>query len=98
MSPFKTMSVDDEPSAHQALKVLLKNTVDVDQAQIEAAQAALETAKLNLEYCYIHSPIDGRAGARLVDVGNVVQANTTSLLLIQRLAPIYPDFTVTFEK
>jgi len=72
-----------------------KNTVDVDQAQIESAEAALETAKLNLEYCYIHSPIEGRAGARLVDVGNVVQANTTGLLLIQRLDPIYADFTVT---
>ena len=72
-----------------------KNAVDVDQAQVESAQAALETAKLNLEYCYIHSPIDGRAGARLVDVGNVVQANTTSLLSIQRLDPIYANFTVT---
>jgi multidrug efflux system membrane fusion protein len=72
-----------------------KNTVDVDQAQVEAAEAALETAKLNLEYCYIHSPIEGRAGARLVDIGNVVQANTTSLLLIQRLDPIYADFTIT---
>ncbi len=72
-----------------------KNTVDVDQAQVEAAQAALETAQLNLEYCYIHSPIDGRAGARLVDVGNVVQANSTSLLSIQRLDPIYANFTVT---
>jgi membrane fusion protein, multidrug efflux system len=72
-----------------------KNTVDVDQAQVESAQAALETARLNLEYCYIHSPIEGRAGARLVDVGNVVQANTTGLLLIQRLDPIYADFTVT---
>ena len=72
-----------------------KNTVDVDQAQVQAAQAALENAKLNLEYCYIHSPIDGRAGARLVDVGNVVQANTTALLSIQRLDPIYADFTVT---
>jgi len=41
-----------------------KNTVDVDQAQVDAAEAALETAKLNLEHCYIHSPIDGRAGAR----------------------------------
>src|SRR5579871_2690817 len=41
-----------------------KNTVAVDQAQVEAAEAALETAKLNLDYCYIHSPIDGRAGAR----------------------------------
>jgi len=72
-----------------------KNTVDVDKAQVESAEAALETAKLNLEYCYIHSPIEGRAGARLVDVGNVVQANTTGLLLIQRLDPIYADFTVT---
>ncbi len=72
-----------------------KNTVDVDQAQVEAAQAALETAKLNLEYCYIHSPIDGRAGARLVDAGNVVQANSTALLSIQRIDPIYATFTVT---
>jgi multidrug efflux system membrane fusion protein len=72
-----------------------KNAVDVDQAQVEAAEATLETAKLNLEYCYIHSPIDGRAGARLVDVGNVVQANSTSLLSIQRLDPIYANFTIT---
>src|ERR1700757_4915723 len=72
-----------------------KNAVDVDQAQVEAAQATLETAKLNLEYCYIHSPINGRAGARLVDVGNVVQPNATSLLSIQRLDPIYANFTIT---
>src|SRR6202023_878769 len=72
-----------------------KNTVDVDQAQVQAAQAALETAKLNFEYCYIHSPINGRAGARLVDVGNGVQPNAPSLLSIQRLDPIYANFTVT---
>ena len=71
-----------------------KNAVDVDQAQVAAAEAALETAKLNLDYCFIHSPIDGRAGARLVDIGNVVQANTTSLLSIQHLDPIYATFTV----
>src|SRR6266852_559847 len=72
-----------------------QSTVEVDQAQVESAEAALETAQLNLEYCYIHSPIQGRAGARLVDIGNVVQANTTGLLLIQRLDPIYADFTIT---
>jgi membrane fusion protein, multidrug efflux system len=72
-----------------------KNTVAVDEAQVQTNEAALETAKLNLEYCYIHSPIDGRAGMRLVDVGNVVQTNTTGLLLIQRLDPIYADFTIT---
>src|SRR6516164_2286275 len=72
-----------------------KNTVDVNQAQVEAAQAAVETAQINLDYCYIRSPIDGRAGARLVDAGNVVQANTTSLLSIQRVDPIYATFTIT---
>ncbi len=72
-----------------------KNTVAVDEAQVQAAEAAVENAKLNMEYCYIRSPIDGRAGARLVDVGNVVQTNTTGLLLIQRMDPIYADFTVT---
>lgn len=72
-----------------------KSTVEVNQAQVESAEAAVETAQLNLEYCSIHSPIEGRAGARLVDVGNVVQANTTGLLLIQRLDPIYADFTIT---
>jgi multidrug efflux system membrane fusion protein len=72
-----------------------KNGVDVSKARVEAAEAALETAKLNLEYCYIHSPIDGRAGARLVDVGNVVQANSTALLSIQHNDPIYANFTVT---
>jgi membrane fusion protein, multidrug efflux system len=72
-----------------------KNTVDVNAAQVEAAKAAIETAQINLEYCYIHSPIDGRAGARLVDVGNIVQGNTTALLSIQRLDPIYATFTIT---
>jgi multidrug efflux system membrane fusion protein len=72
-----------------------KNAVDVGKAQVEAAQAVLETAKLNLEYCYIHSPIDGRAGKRLVDAGNIVQANSTPLLSIQHLDPIYADFTIT---
>jgi len=72
-----------------------KNAVDVDQAMVESAEAALETAKLNLEYCYIHSPISGRAGTRLVDVGNVVQANSSSLLSIQRIDPIYANFTIT---
>jgi membrane fusion protein, multidrug efflux system len=72
-----------------------KNTVELDQAQVQAAEAAVENAKLNLDYCHIRSPLDGRAGARLVDVGNIVQANTTGLLLIQRIDPIYANFTIT---
>jgi multidrug efflux system membrane fusion protein len=72
-----------------------KNAVSVDEAQVKQAEADVETARLNLEYCSIRSPIDGRAGRRLVDIGNVVTANTTPLLTIQKLDPIYADFTVT---
>jgi membrane fusion protein, multidrug efflux system len=69
--------------------------VDVGEAQVKQNEAAVESARLNLEYTSIRSPIDGRAGHRLVDVGNVVTANTTTLLAIERLDPIYADFTVT---
>jgi multidrug efflux system membrane fusion protein len=72
-----------------------KNAVDVGEAQVEQNVAAVESARLNLEYTSILSPIDGRAGRRLVDVGNVVTANSTTLLSIERLDPIYADFTVT---
>ncbi|HEY6928728.1 MAG TPA: efflux RND transporter periplasmic adaptor subunit [Thermoanaerobaculia bacterium] len=72
-----------------------KNALDVSRAQVEQGEAAVETARLNLQYCSIRSPIDGRTGHRLVDVGNVVTANNTPLLTIQRLDPIYADFTVT---
>jgi multidrug efflux system membrane fusion protein len=72
-----------------------QHAVDTAEAQVRQGQAAVETARLNREYCSIRSPIDGRAGQRLVDPGNVVTANSGSLLLIQRLDPIYADFTVT---
>ena len=71
-----------------------KSALDIDEAQVREAQAQVETAWLNLQYCTIRSPIDGRAGQRLVDVGNVVAANTGSLLVIARLNPIYADFTI----
>ncbi len=71
-----------------------RNAVDLAQAQVRQAEAAVETARLNLEYCSIRSPIDGRAGHRLVDIGNVVKANEATLLTIERMDPIYADFTI----
>jgi multidrug efflux system membrane fusion protein len=71
-----------------------KNAVELAQEQVRQGNAAVETARLNLDYCTIRSPIDGRTGHRLVDVGNVVKANETTLLSIDRLDPIYADFTV----
>ena len=72
-----------------------KNALDVAEAQVQQGRAAVENAVLNLHYCSIRSPIDGRAGRRLVDIGNVVTANSGSLLTIQRIDPIYAEFTVT---
>jgi multidrug efflux system membrane fusion protein len=69
----------------------LKGAIAADQAQIDAAQ-------LNLQYTDIRSPIDGRTGARLVDLGNFVQAGqATALVSITQLKPIYVSFTVPQE-
>src|SRR5688572_2263390 len=68
---------------------------------IKVDNAAIETTKVELSYCFIHSPIDGRAGQRLVDIGNVVNPggpgnnDGNSLLVIERLNPIYADFTIS---
>jgi multidrug efflux system membrane fusion protein len=71
-----------------------KNAVEVAEAQLRQNRAAVETTRLNLEYCTIRSPLDGRTGQRLVDLGNVVTPGNSPLLVIQRLDPIYADFTI----
>jgi multidrug efflux system membrane fusion protein len=72
-----------------------KNAVALAEAGVQQTRAAVESARLNLEYCTIRSPINGRTGQRQVDIGNVVSPGNGSLLTIQRLDPIYADFTIT---
>jgi multidrug efflux system membrane fusion protein len=72
-----------------------KSALGVADAKIEAANAAIEMAKLDVEYCTIRAPMDGRAGVRWIDVGNVVKENEGTMLIIQQLDPIYAEFTVT---
>lgn len=72
-----------------------RNTVEVAAARIALAEAAVQTAQLNLNYATIRSPLAGRTGVRLVDVGNVVKANDQPMLVIQQLDPIYAEFTTT---
>ncbi|HOJ74214.1 MAG TPA: efflux RND transporter periplasmic adaptor subunit [Phycisphaerae bacterium] len=72
-----------------------KSGVAMAEARVAAAKAAIEQAKLDLEFSRIHSPIDGKAGARLVDAGNVVRANDAPLLIIQQMSPIFAEFTIT---
>lgn len=72
-----------------------QGTVNSDQAKLKSAQAAVAVAQVNFDYCTIRSPIDGRAGLRNVDTGNVVgPGGGTSLVTIQGLDPIYTDFSV----
>ncbi len=86
----------------------LKTNASTAAALVQADQAAVDNAKLNVEYCHIVSPIDGRLGKRLVDVGNVVSANigvassasgtstasSGALVNIQKVDRLYIDFTV----
>jgi multidrug efflux system membrane fusion protein len=81
----------------RARNVTAPQDFDTAQANARKSEAAAAAAQVNVDFCYIKSPINGRAGLRLVDVGNIVSGNTGSgavLLTIQGLDPIYTDFTV----
>jgi multidrug efflux system membrane fusion protein len=65
------------------------------EGAVKLDQGNLDQAKVNLAYCHITSPINGRVGLRLVDPGNIVQANgTTPLVVITQLQPITVEFNV----
>jgi RND family efflux transporter MFP subunit len=81
----------------------VKNAVEIAKARVQSGEAALETAKLNLEFCSIRAPIGGRISRQLIDPGNLVQADqtaptaaptTTALTTIVSLHPIYAYFDV----
>jgi multidrug efflux system membrane fusion protein len=78
----------------RARKVISPQDYDIAVANAQKSQAAAEAAQVNLDYCYIKSPINGRVGLRNVDVGNLVGPSTSPLVTIQGLDPIYTDFTV----
>jgi multidrug efflux system membrane fusion protein len=67
------------------------------EATVAADEAELNTAQLNLEYCTIYSPMDGRTGAVLVKPGNLVKVADVPIVVIKRLSPIPVDFTVPQE-
>jgi membrane fusion protein, multidrug efflux system len=75
-------------------KVISQQDYDTAVANAQKSQAATESAQVNLDWCYIKSPINGRVGLRNVDVGNLVGPSTPALVTILGLDPIYTDFTV----
>jgi len=73
-------------------------TYQATQGQYEGAiasdKAAIENAQLQLNWCSIQSPVNGRIGLRLVDPGNIITANTTNLVVINQFHPIAVYFTL----
>jgi membrane fusion protein, multidrug efflux system len=79
-------------------------TVQADQGTVKSDEANVATARLNVQYAHVTSPVEGRAGLRLVDVGNYVStvANTTAtnsltssgIVVVTQLTPIDVQFTL----
>lgn len=65
----------------------LKAVVDLDRALVE-------NARLQLSYCFIHAPISGRTGNLMVNQGNLIKANDTTLIMVTQLEPTYVSFSL----
>jgi len=71
------------------------NTSSTAQAAtVQQSQAAVEGARIDLNNCYIRSPIDGRTGAFLANVGALATMNATQLVVVNQIEPIFTKFTV----
>ena len=70
-------------------------TVKQEEGTVLADQGAVQAAQVNVRYCRIASPVDGRVGVRLIDPGNVVSSATTSgIVTVNQIQPIAVTFTV----
>lgn len=79
----------------------LQATLDADKAAINSAEQAIKSdqselanAKLQLSYCYIRSPIDGRTGNLMVHQGNLIKANDVPIVVIDQIEPVRAVFAV----
>jgi multidrug efflux system membrane fusion protein len=67
------------------------------EAAVVADRASVENAKLQLSYCSIFSPTDGRTGSLIVQEGNMIKDNDTVMVVINQMTPIYVAFSVPEE-
>jgi len=72
----------------------MRTNADALAASARADRAAIEKAKIDLSYCTIQAPIDGRTGALLVHPGNLVKDNDAALVVVNQIHPIYVTFSV----
>ncbi len=65
------------------------------QATVQADEKSVESARLQVSYCYIHAPLTGRTGNLLADRGNLIKADADkAMLVINQVQPIYVSFSV----
>ena len=64
------------------------------EATVRADEAGIENAKVDLSYCSIYSPLDGRTGGYQMYPGNIAKVNDTVLVVINQIHPIYVTFAV----
>src|SRR5262249_24824688 len=93
----KQQLVEKSAGTQQAVDAALA-TQRVETAQLQAAQAQLTTAQINLDYTEIRSPIDGRIGRTSVTVGNVVGMATGTLTTVVSQDPMYVTFPVSTRR
>jgi biotin carboxyl carrier protein len=83
-------AVENAEAAVLAAKAALENS----EATVKADRAAVENARIQLGYCFIYSPMEGRTGSLIVQKGNVVKADDAHLVVINQITPIYVTFSV----
>src|SRR5579863_2250882 len=92
LARYKTLlsqdSISDQTYATQV------STVAQDEATVAFDQASVESAQLNLGYCRITSPVAGRVGLRQVDIGNLLTANSSTIVIVTQMQPMSVLFTV----
>jgi len=72
----------------------IRSDADALEATVLADKAAVENAKIQLDYCSIRSPIDGRTGSLSVKQGNIIKADDITLVVINQIIPIDVSFSV----
>jgi multidrug efflux system membrane fusion protein len=83
-------AVDNAQATLQADKAALENA----QAAVRASREAVENAKIQLGYCYIYSPMNGRTGTLFVKPGNIIKANDVPIVTLNQINPIYVTFSI----
>ncbi len=86
----------DQAALESAKAAVLASKAAVENAEaaVRASRAVVENARIQLGYCSIRSPMDGRTGGLIVQEGNMVKENDVIMVVINQITPLYAAFSV----